>query len=409
MSTFTVEIDGGMGRRRQYGQGTVRCRNGTWQIAYHPIPGGRRVFETVGKESAGVTREAAEHLLMERLVSIGKGQGAQYLGHPFDQVAKEWRRTNAALAGLSTRAKELIDVAIDCHLLPAFGDDYLHQISVGDIERYAVKKMTIAPGQPGAVPTEGKIASTRPEPVGIRSIEQQLSVMSRIFQWAKREGLVAENPVDLVELSKPARAKKQIVPMEQDQVKAVLENSGDEERETMLLTLVSLGLRLGELLALDLSDLDLKRNTLTIRRTLTTDGGKTVISPYPKTSSGYRTLKLSPTMTNRLRRQTPRAKARHKDGEPKILFANKRGRVRGEGNFRRDVWRPTLDTAGVSRDFTPHSLRHTFASEQIAAGVPATQLAYLMGHANASTTMSIYASVMKRHEASQADIADLYS
>jgi integrase len=406
--TLTVEVSA-LGNRRKYGQGTVRNRNGSWQIAYHPIPGGKRVWETIGTEAAGVTEEVAEHALMERLVTIGRGQGAQFLGHPFDVVAKEWQRNQVAMRGLSTRSQELLEVALDCHLLPAFGGQFLHQISVSDIERYVAKKMTLAPGEPGAVPVQGKVAASRPEPVGVRSIQQQLSVLRQIFNWAKREGLVADNPAELVEISTNPREKKQIKPMEQEQVISILEQSGDEERETMLMTLAALGLRLGELLALDINDLNKKERSVTVQRTLSTKKGSTVINSYPKTGSGFRVLKISEDLMNRLERQEARAKLRHKVGQPTLLFPNSRGKIRGEGNFRRDIWRPTLAGAGVPLTFTPHSLRHTFASELIAQGVPITKIAYLMGHANPATTMRIYASIFKRHEADQADITDLYS
>lgn len=407
--TLTVEVSA-VGKRRRYGQGTVRKRGNAWQISYFPVPGGKRVWETVGNEAAGVTEEVAEHALMERLVEIGRGHGAQFLGHPFTTVAKEWQRNQVALKDLSVRAQELLQVALDCHLIPAFGDQFLHQISAGDIERYAAKKMTLAPGEDGAVPVEGAVASARKKPLGRRSIEQQLSVLRQLFQWAKREGLVAENPVELVELSSSQRASSAPVKvLEQEQVRALMENSVTEERETMLMTLVALGLRLGEMLSLQVSDLNAAGDAITIQRTLTTEKGKTVVGDYPKTSAGYRSLHLSPQMQMRLERQIARAKKIRKAGQPDFLFPNSRGNIRGEGNFRRDVWHPAREAAGISESFVPHSLRHTFCSELIAMGLPIPQIAYRMGHASPTTTMGIYASVFKRHESDAADIADLYS
>lgn len=397
-------------KRRRYGQGTVRKRGATWQIAYFPVPGGRRVWETVGSETAGVTREVAEHALMERLVEIGRGHGSQFLGHRFDVTIREWQRNHVALKGLSVRAQELLQVALDCHLIPAFSGQYLHQISAGQIERYAALKMSLAPGEEGAVPVKGAVASARKKPLGRRSIEQQLSVLRQFFKWAKREGLVSENPVELVELSSPQRSRGQVKVLEQDQVRALMEGSINEERETMLMSLVALGLRLGEMLALQVSDLSAAGDEITIQRTLTTEKGKTVVGNYPKTSAGYRSLKLSPQMKMRFERQVARAKKPHKAGQPDFLFPNSRGKVRGEGNFRRDIWHPAREAAGLPETFSPHSLRHTYCSELIALGsISIPQIAYRMGHSSPTTTMSIYASVFKRHESDQADIADLYS
>ena len=44
----------------------------------------------------------------------------------------------------------------------------------------------------------------------------------------------------------------------------------------------------------------------------------------------------------------------------------------------------------------PHLLRHTFASALLLAGRPVTEVAYLLGHATAATTLSVYAHWVRR-------------
>lgn len=394
--------------KRKYGTGTVRKRGDSWQISYRPVPGGKRIFETVGKESAGISKEDAEHALMERLVQIGRGEGSTFLGHPFAAVAKEWRAQVEALGDVSPRTLEVYDLAL-LHLVSAFGDDYLHQMAdPAVIERYCTKKLTLAPGDPGAIPVDGEVASKRNKPLGRRSIEQQLSVLNLIFRYAVRNKMLMSNPIPEVEF-KPGK-KKEVKVLEQDEVKRLLINTRDEEQETFFLLLSSTGLRLGEALALHISDFNFSKQTLKIQRTQTRKNGKTVVSEHgTKTDAGKRELKLSDYLAMRLERQIVRAKARAGKQRIKFLFPNQRGKMASANNIRNRWFLPALEAAGLSPEHTPHSLRHTFASECIAAGLPDTQIAYYLGHKNPQTTRLVYAHIFDRHKQTIADLAGIYS
>jgi integrase len=52
--------------------------------------------------------------------------------------------------------------------------------------------------------------------------------------------------------------------------------------------------------------------------------------------------------------------------------------------------------AGIGEHVHPHLLRHTFASALLLAGRPVTEVAYLLGHASAATTLSVYAHWVRR-------------
>ena len=394
--------------KRKYGTGMVRKRGDTWQISYRPLPGGKRVYETVGKESDGINKEDAEHILMERLVQIGRGEGSAFLGHPFGAVAKEWRIQVEALGDLSNRTLELYDNALSVHLLPAFSDDFLHQIDAPVIERYCTKKLTLAPGEPGAVPVHGEMASQRKQPVGRRTIEQHLSVLNLIFRYAVRNKMMTSNPISQVEIR--SGKKKQVKVLEQEEVKSLLMHCRDEQQETFFLLLSATGLRIGEALALRITDFDSKKQVLKIERTQTKKGGKAVISESgTKTDAGKRELKVSDYLAMRIKRQIARAELATKKKRIKPLFPNRKGNMYSESNIRNRWFQPAREQAGLDPEHTPHSLRHTFASECIAAGLPPTQLAYYLGHSSAQTTMTIYAHIFDRHKQSIADLASIYA
>lgn len=393
--------------KRKYGTGTVRQRKGSWQIAYRPVPGGKRIFETVGREDQGITQQDAEHLLMERLVQVGRGHGNVFLGHPFEKTAQEWRAQVEALGNLSDRTLEVYDLALR-HLLPAFGDDFLHQIDAPIIERYCAKKLTLAPGEPGAVPVDGEVARKRTKPVGRRTIEQHLSVLNLIFRYAVRNKLLMSNPVSEVEIG--AATKREVIVLEQEEVKRLLASMRDEEQETFFLLLSSTGLRLGEALALQIDDFDEVKQILRVQRTQTRSNGKVIVSKHgAKTNAGNRDLKLSSYLAMRLTRQIRRAEERTKGKTLKFLFPNKKGNMSYPNNIRNRWFKPALERAGLDPRHTPHSLRHTFASECIAAGYPDTQIAYYLGHKNPQTTRLIYAHIFDRHKQSIADLASIYT
>lgn len=408
--TLTATLEGPEMAKRKYGTGGVRKRGNTWEIYYRPKPGGERIFETVGSERKGITEEDAQHLLMERLVQIGRGEGDVFLGHRFQDVALEWRSHVKAMGNLSNRTMELYDNSLYVHLLPAFSEDFLHQIDSPVIERYCSKKLTLAPGEKGAVPVEGEAANNLGRPIGRRSVEQQLSVLNLIFKYAVRHKKMIRNPVAEVEITKGNKKKKKVEPLEQDQVKELLMQARNEEEETLFLLLSSTGLRLGEALALQVKDFRDKDQVLRISRTQTKEGGKTVISSSGKTGAAQRDLKVSDYLAMRIRRQIARAEKRCENEDTKLLFPNGKGRLQAESNFRNRIFYPALQRAGLDGNgYTPHTLRHTAASEFIAAGLPDTQIAYFLGHASPQITRTIYAHIFDRHRESIADLSDIYS
>ena len=400
------------GSKRRYGTGSVRKRGGTWEILYRPVPGGKQKCRRVGREEDGIGRAEAEHALNEVLVQIGRGEGQTMVGHRFGDVARAWREQVEALnPDLSNRTLELYDVALNVHLLPAMENSYLHAIEAQHIETYVAKKLTLAPSDPGAIPVDGEVASNLKRPIGRRSIQQQLSVLHQIFRFAVRHKMLASslNPMMEIEINLSTK-RKEVKPLEQDEVRQLLMHTRNEEEETLLLLLGATGLRLGEALALQVGDFNEADQTLSIFRTQTKIGGKTVISPNgTKTNAGRRTLKISDEMAKRIKRQIQRAKPRCKDKDVKLLFPNKKGNLFPEANFRNRIFRPALERAGLPLTITPHSLRHTFASECIAQGLPVTQISAFLGHSNTQTTMSIYAHVFERHRQTIADLADVYS
>jgi integrase len=127
------------------------------------------------------------------------------------------------------------------------------------------------------------------------------------------------------------------------------------------------GLRTNELVALERRDVDQGGRAVTVQRRFA-DG---VLTPYPKTERSRRRVPL-----------TERALAAYKALPPRLdtplVFPAPQGGYLSLDNFRTREWYEALDAAGLARR-GPYHLRHTFATEALAAGVSIFELARLMG------------------------------
>jgi integrase len=127
------------------------------------------------------------------------------------------------------------------------------------------------------------------------------------------------------------------------------------------------GLRTNEWTALERRDLDRGGHAVTVQRRYA--NGE--LTPYPKTARSRRRVPLTLRALEALDRLLPRV-------DTTLVFASPEGRRIDLHNWRQRDWYPALDAAGLDRR-GPYHLRHTFATEALAAGISIFELARLMG------------------------------
>jgi integrase len=391
--------------KRKYGTGSIEKKNGSIHIVYRPYRGGPQVSEKVGRIEDGTTMADAEELLEERRVEARKGLIPKNRV-TLAEAAAEWRDVQLH-RDRAPKTHEEIKTALDCHLLPAFGLDRLDRIAPDLLRSYIFKKLHFAPGHQKAAPVAGKVAGARKSPLGKTAVRKQIQTLSKIFKWAIERGMATTNPCDFVDKTDLTPDQSDVKVFEIEEVKALLQAAKDEEERAILLMMAACGLRIGEVFALKSGEYDPDTATLHLKRTIQRDGGSTRIGKKPKTSSGDRFLVLDPQVARAVEGQVERVReeGREKNG---LLFPNTVGNVRSAENFRFRSWKRLLKTAGLPPDRTPHSLRHTFASELIQARKSDTDIAAKMGHKNAQITRQIYAKPFERTKASAAGVVDLY-
>ena len=197
--------------------------------------------------------------------------------------------------------------------------------------------------------------------------------------------------------------------------------------DNLYVVAVSTGMRIGELAALRWSDIDLDKKVIHITRTLVyqkydTDTKKQFHFELPKTKTSKRDIPINRQCEIALKKQfiqkaVVTAKAPVSKIPPKefqdLLFTTKFNtplnsqivcdsikKIVEEINLTRDV----LDEI---EEFSPHTLRHTFATRCFESGIqPKTVQAYL-GHATLKMTMDLYTAVMPDHLTNEMDkVAD---
>jgi integrase len=126
-------------------------------------------------------------------------------------------------------------------------------------------------------------------------------------------------------------------------------------------------MRTNEWVAAERRDLDRAGRAVVVQRRYA-DG---LLTPFPKTARSRRRIPLSGRALAAIEALPPRL-------DTPLLFPAAEGGYISLGNWRNRRWYDALDAAGIERR-GPYHLRHTFATESLAAGVSLFELARLMG------------------------------
>jgi integrase len=170
-----------------------------------------------------------------------------------------------------------------------------------------------------------------------------------------------------------------------------------------VLTFLRLGVRAGEVCALQWGDFDLEARTVLVRRNYVDSEMVT-----PKNGSGRRldvSRQLADTLKSLL---VERKRLILKQGwreMPPWVFINRKGNPVDPDNFRSRDWAKLLSRAGMAY-FSPHSLRHTFASRLLEGGASLPYVQNAMGHHSAAFTLQVYGHLQPRRESKEVDKLD---
>lgn len=173
------------------------------------------------------------------------------------------------------------------------------------------------------------------------------------------------------EIKRPRKGKKLPVVMTKEEVKKILDVTKRKRDKLILMLLYSSGLRVSEVTKLKIRDLNLAEKTAMVR------GGK---------GNKDRLVILSEQWVEEIKKYLASRKV--KSG---YVFCKGNGAPISVDSIQRMVRKARIK-AGINKNITPHSFRHSFATHLLEAGESIRKIQELLGHSNLSTTQ-IYTKV----------------
>ncbi|HEX5106171.1 MAG TPA: site-specific integrase [Pirellulaceae bacterium] len=354
-------------KRRGNGEGSLYQRaDGTWcaTISVGYDSQGRRKRRTIFGESKQDVQnklaKLANEVAHQRDIEPQRIKLGEYLDRWLQDAAKPRVRetTHANYAGV-----------IKNHIQPHLGGVPLAKLTAFQIH-----------GLYSCLEQAGKSAET------IRLVH---AVLHRALKQAVRWRLIPFNMA--ADVDRPKAVKTDISPLTADQVNALLKAARGNRQEALYVLAVTAGMRLGELLGLQWSDVDLKGKAVMVQHSLQELNGQLKLAE-PKTSRGRRRIDLPQMAIDALVRHRARLL---KEGLAGVawVFPNASGGPWRRTHFHFNEYKPLLKRAGLP-DIRFHDLRHTSATLLLSQGVHPKVVQERLGHSQISVTLDTYSHVL---------------
>ncbi len=348
-------------RTKTKAPGVYRSISGKFEIAYRDSDGRLR-FQVV---EGGF--EAAKAARADVVGKVRKGEAVRPSRLTFEQYAETW------LAGLNKRPRTLdaYSYQLNRHLLPRFKRRKLTEIATNDVARM--------------------VAEMQRAGLSGWTIGGTLTALSGLMRKAKRDGLIATNPVGELERDeRPQIDSKEKRILDEAEMGKLL-NAAGAFRPLVAVGLFG-GLRLAECLGLVWEDVDFERGFIRVRFQLDRQRQRVPL----KTPESRRDVVLAPQLGQVLREH--RMASRFK-GPGDFLFPAPDGGGHGHRSTSRGIER-AVERAGLGAGVSSHVFRHTYASLLIVGlKLDPVSVSRQLGHRNVATTLNTYAHLFEQAKA----------
>ncbi len=207
------------------------------------------------------------------------------------------------------------------------------------------------------------------------TIARKLATLRSFYKFCVKRNMISSNPV--MSIRTPKQEKRLPKFLEYEEVKRLLETPpkdtwlGARDRAIME-TLYSTGMRVSELVSLNIEDIDFLSEMVHIRG----KGKKERVAPI--SASVLQSIQHYLEFRNKRAQSNP-------NFDPKVLFVNKHGKRLSSRSVRRKMDK-YLKMAGLDPSISPHTLRHSFATHMLNNGADLRSVQELLGHQSLSTT-----------------------
>ena len=232
-------------------------------------------------------------------------------------------------------------------------------------------------------------------------IEKLHLQIKQAFKEGVRRGFITDNIMEIHEIrrpksNKPTKKVRGLTEEEQKLFTEALENypipkHGQHYKRQLLIELYT-GMRMGEINALAPEDIDFNRSLIHVHKTVSTGlNNRSFISDTTKTDAGNRYVPINNLVKSILEESVGDMKS---NPEGLIFYNHRRGSIINTSQVN-SYFNRVAEKAGI--DITgQHSLRHTFATRCIEAGITPVVLKTWLGHTDIHVTLDTYSDVFDR-------------
>lgn len=381
-----------MGKRGN-GEGSIRkLKSGYWEarlmIGYNEK--GKKNIKTFTRKTRGeVTRALEEfkaNMKLHKPETLCKKTVEEWL----DIWYKEY-----VVINVKTSTRVSYEGIIVNHLKPHIGGIKLRNLSKADIE-VMYRKML----KNGKTNGSGGLS--------IKTIKNISLVLHKALDEALKRELIFKNPASISNvptMRSTNRLKKEVRVLSTEEQKQLMAACDNDVYGVGILTILHTGVRLGELLGIQWSDIDFEAKTININKQVErykdysrNPKAKTKLDLRydTKTKTSTRKVAMSDKLIQciaeyKMRQETEMWRLGSSYKKQDMVFARYDGNFMEQTTFR-SKYRDMLSKAGLER-YTIHELRHTFATRALEAGIPIKVVSEILGHASVQITMDTYSHV----------------
>lgn len=290
---------------------------------------------------------------------------------------------------------------LDTYIIPQFGDYKPDQIEPADVQLWVNKLARRAKKSVDSGVKRAKKGSAK-------DFGAMAHKVSDIFDFGITNCGLANNPAKAIKIPpKPKANKQRVMVLHDDDLKQwlsyleTLPNTRANRRFKVICTvLLASALRINELLALEITDLDFETNEIIVNKTLMWKSanrklgikGQMICKPTPKTDAGNRKVAVPSSIIEELKNfheEMENYFKKHDLPSSTLIFPTIYGNYMCDRNERATL-KKRLSALGLP-DYGFHLFRHTHASMMLNSGTNWKELQHRMGHKSITTTMDTYA------------------
>lgn len=379
---------------------TIRKRGDSYQIRVsvgYDTKGNHKEQSKTWKPPEGMTERQIQKELNRQAVMFEESvnRGFKSSAVKFEELSEEWFEEYAKLNLRSTTYERLKQLRH--RIYPAIGHLRIDKITPRQLQAFV-----------NSLAKEGANEKTG-KPLAPKTIRHNLSLISDVFTYAVKMGLVSDNPCSKVTIPKGEVKEKQIYSQEEMEI-LLTKLMGEPLKYRVFFYLIAYsGFRRSEMLGLEWKDIDFENNIISVRRTSNYTAERGIYTDTTKTKRSQRTLKISPFIMNMLKQlkeeqDNEALRLGTKWVETDRLFTKWNGEEMNNqtpyGWLKEFCEKNNLPFYGI------HSFRHFAASALISAGLDVTTVSGALGHCNSGTTLNVYSHMFQNAQARVSEAMD---